>query len=370
MHYTQNDLQQMYEKPSQELTDRIHQTITSFPPQEQEEIIVKKKLPFSVVCVFVILFALAAAAYAASTGWVREVTWQGETVETTDEPYTGPEMTDDFTKTQQFFEEQVASIPDDEYADIAYYGNGFNICQTRQKQKVFTSFEEFKQYMAGVDYLTVPAWLPENMTGFSATVYMDSKPLEVTEDNKCILYEEDLGNIKLPEGYTLSEDENGKKMVELPEGYSFAQDETSEWISLPGDCELIEETVKQGVRISRYALDDAHAVVTGYGITISIEGHHDIEIDSELGTYVGDMGFWLQEGETATPLNMEGVEKALLVASEDPELKDKLFLHKDLDKPVTFVRDMDDMRTSSMEDITVIFYDQAPETVIKIMTGK
>ena len=98
MHYTQNDLQQMYEKPSQVLTDRIHQTITSFPPQEQEEIIVKKKMPFSVVCVFVILFALAAAAYAASTGWVREVTWQGETVETTDEPYTGPEMTDDFTK--------------------------------------------------------------------------------------------------------------------------------------------------------------------------------------------------------------------------------------------------------------------------------
>ena len=80
--------------------------------------------------------------------------------------------------------------------------------------------------------------------------------------------------------------------------------------------------------------------------------------------------FTLKEGETATPLNMEGVEKALLVASEDPELKDKLFLHKDLDKPVTFVRDFDDMRTSSMEDITVIFYDQAPETVIKIMTGK
>lgn len=335
--YTRNELQRMYEKPSQELTDRIHQTIISLPAQKQEEEIVKKKVSFSIVFVFVILFALAAVAYAASTGWIREVTWQGEPVEATNEPYMGPGITDEYTEKSQLIEEVAQSIPDGDYAEISYRGESFSMWKTRKKQKVFSSFEEFRQFMAGVDYLTAPVWLPENTVSFTATVTMDSKPKEDADEND----------------YIISVDESGNETVELP-----------------GCYELIEEKDVKEVHVDHYVLDDADAVVTGYKIILGIEGHRDIEIDSELSVAIGESSFWLAEGETASPLEVEGVTKALLVSSEDPDMYDKLFLDKELDHSVTFVPAMDGMKTSSRESAYVLFYDQAPETIIRIMTGK
>ena len=335
--YTRSDLQQMYENPSQELTDCIHQAIISLPAQKQEEVIVKKKVSFSIVFVFIILFALAAVAYAASTGWIREVSWKGEPVETTEDPYAGPDMTDEDMEKYRIVQELAESIPDEEYAEIGYWGESCNIWRTHKKQKKFSSFEEFRQFMAGIDYLTAPAWLPENTVSFSATVTMDSRTREVTDEND----------------YIISVDESGNETQELP-----------------GCFELIEEKEVENVQLTRYALDDANAVVTGYSIVLGIDGQRDVEIYSELSLALDEGSFWLTEEETTSSLNLEGVTKALLVSSENPDTYDKLFLDKDLDKPVTFVAATDGMRTSSRESAYVLFYDQTPETIIKIMTGK
>ena len=335
--YTRNDLQQMYENPSQELTDCIHQTIISLPTQKQEEVIVKKKVSFSIVFVFVILFALAAVAYAASTGWIRMVSWKGETVETTEEPYTGPNMTDEDMKNYRIVQELAKSIPDGEYAEIGYWGENCNIWRTRKKQRIFSSFEEFSQFMAGIGYLTAPVWLPENTVSFSATVIMDSRTREVTDEDD----------------YIVPVDEWEDEMQELP-----------------GCFELIEEKEVGKVLLTRYALDGADAVVTGYKIVLGMDGQRDIEIDSELSVAIDEGSFLLGEDETTSPLDVDGMTKALLVSSENPDMYDKPFLEKDLDKPVTFVEAMDGMKTSARESVYVQFYDQTPETIIKIMTGK
>ena len=47
--FTQSDLRRMYETPPRELTEQIHETISSLPVHGQEEKIVKKKLSFSVI---------------------------------------------------------------------------------------------------------------------------------------------------------------------------------------------------------------------------------------------------------------------------------------------------------------------------------
>ena len=61
---TQNDLRKMYEAPPQELTEQIHETISSLPVRGQEEKIVKKKLSFSVIAAIALVIVLMATALA------------------------------------------------------------------------------------------------------------------------------------------------------------------------------------------------------------------------------------------------------------------------------------------------------------------
>ena len=75
--YTQNELRKMYDTPSQELTDQIHQTIASLPYRETEEKIVKKKLSFaSVVAIALVLVLMATSLAATNTtvnNWVYKI---------------------------------------------------------------------------------------------------------------------------------------------------------------------------------------------------------------------------------------------------------------------------------------------------------
>ena len=62
--FTQNDLRKMYEAPPQEMTEQIHETISSLPVHGQEEKIVKRKISFSVIGVIALVIVLMATALA------------------------------------------------------------------------------------------------------------------------------------------------------------------------------------------------------------------------------------------------------------------------------------------------------------------
>ena len=65
--YTQNDLRKMYEAPPQELTEKIHESITFLPLREQEERSMKRKLSLSTVIAIALVIVLMATALAAAT---------------------------------------------------------------------------------------------------------------------------------------------------------------------------------------------------------------------------------------------------------------------------------------------------------------
>ena len=73
---TQSDLRKMYEAPPQEMTDHIHEMISSLPVREQEEKIVKKKLSFSVIAAVVLMIMLMATALAATNEAVNGFLYQ------------------------------------------------------------------------------------------------------------------------------------------------------------------------------------------------------------------------------------------------------------------------------------------------------
>ena len=69
--FTQSDLRRMYETPPRELTEQIHETISSLPVHGQEEKIVKKKLSFSVIAAAALMIVLMATALAATNETVN-----------------------------------------------------------------------------------------------------------------------------------------------------------------------------------------------------------------------------------------------------------------------------------------------------------
>ena len=63
---SQKDLQKMYEAPSPDLEERIHQTIASLPVQVQEGKIMKRKWTFGTVLALVLVLVLGVAGLAGS----------------------------------------------------------------------------------------------------------------------------------------------------------------------------------------------------------------------------------------------------------------------------------------------------------------
>ena len=63
---SQNDLQKMYEVPSPDMEERIHQVIASLPVQVQEGKTVKRKWLMSAVLALVLILAVGAIGLAGS----------------------------------------------------------------------------------------------------------------------------------------------------------------------------------------------------------------------------------------------------------------------------------------------------------------
>ena len=142
--------------------------------EEKEEKGTGRKISIRFVTILSILVLAAVAAYAA-IGMVYAPVWDGEEVREfgmpeiyAEQPYLGEgvnkEELDDITW------ELVNSVGDDEYAEAWYeYSldgeNTTRSVRTHEKKKVFETYEEFRQYMTNVDYLTLPSWFPEETTG-------------------------------------------------------------------------------------------------------------------------------------------------------------------------------------------------------------
>ena len=188
-----------------------------------------------------IFLVLAAVAAYAAIGMVYAPVWDGEEVREfgmpeiyAEQPYLGEgvnkEELDDITW------ELVNSVGDDEYAEAWYeYSldgeNTTRSVRTHEKKKVFETYDEFRQYMMNVDYLTMPSWFPEETEYFYAEAVMGLKADSGEEDSF------------LWQGYG---EENEK-------------------------AHLIEERMEGQVHFRRYSFDEADTIVKGYMIDFGMK---------------------------------------------------------------------------------------------------
>ena len=229
-----------------------------------------KKASVSIALVLLILIILATVAYAASK-MSHFVNWKGETIsefpDTTDEEYaefkasTGMSMYEAYEIANRL----AAEVPDNYYVEVEYELSGdHNAFSFHPKRKRFTSFEEFKTYMADYDYLTIPAWLPENMTDFNAEVQMDMSPALRRNDIE------------------------------------------------------VEEYQDGPAHYKRYTFDDSLSVVTGYRIEFYI-GLGNVWIDSHMynESIIPEVGASLRETDSVRVVNVRGMDDSLLTSTLD-----------------------------------------------------
>ena len=265
--YTKRDLQSMYEAPSQELKERIHQEILSLPFREEEGKIMKKRLSFRIAVIIAILLTLAAAAYAVTEVYHRiHVNWKGETVEDTVMPLTAetttcpPSALSDMEISLLANDLLTSTVADDEYGTVKYETGGAG----SPRQRMIDSWEEFLQAMADADYLTLPKWIPDGYTFENARLLLDCR--------------------------------------------------------YDGEYKLIEERQENGITLKRYAVDEADSVIIGYELLFrnSDEDYHYLAVYSylEMDFDPNESLFEMQEGQTASPITILGMDNALAISGE------------------------------------------------------
>ena len=267
-----------------------------------------KKASVSIALVLLILIILATVAYAASK-MSHSVNWKGETIneypDTTDEEFAefkakaGMSMNEAF----QIAGNLAAEVPDSYVVSVTYDLPGGQISGGyHPKRKRFTSLEEFKEYMMDYDYLTLPAWFPENMTGFNAEVHMDMSP---------VLHRNDIE---------------------------------------------IEEYQDGPAHYSRYTFDDSLSVVTGYRIEFYI-GLGNVWVESYVynESKYSEPGNSLGEKDVVRVVNVKGMEDSLLTSTLDNKVISlemhhklpKIVRYKDLDQPIPHRCDEERLSVSS-----------------------
>lgn len=287
--YTQSELQKMYMDPSEELKDRIHQEISSLPIKEQEEKIVKKKLSFSFVTVIAILLILVAVAYAATEVYHRiSVNWKGEIIEEQEvynpEPTPTPQPVMNETEIRTKAEELLQTVTEDEYGTVSYTSvDGTNLGGSgRPRHKTLYSWEEFKQAMTNVNYLSLPVWIPDGYEFQNAILTLDCKA--------------------------------------------------------DGEYKLLEERQEGTVTLKRYTVDDADSIITGYELFLrdSDEDYHYIVVYSNLypDSDTDEHSIGLLEGENAVVVSIPGMDNALAIDGTNETKGNALLMRRTLDTPI------------------------------------
>ena len=180
---SQNDLQKMYEVPSPDMEERIHQVIASLPVQVQEGKTVKRKWLMSAVLALVLILAVGAIGLAGS-GIIggRLVDFDGSITES--EGITDVEMQQ--LEAESLEQEKViATVPEGDFYTISNDEMRIGLAAER----TFRTREEFDKAMAGVDYLTVPPRVPEGFELRKAKVFLKVFfPLFVTVNHSFSLF--------------------------------------------------------------------------------------------------------------------------------------------------------------------------------------
>ena len=253
---SQNDLQKMYEAPSSDLEERIHQTIASLPVQVQEGKVMKKKWFMSAVLALVLILAVGAIGLAGSGIFGnRVVDFDGNITES--EGITDVEM-------QQLEAESleqdklIATVPEGDFYTISSEEGRTGLAGRR----TFRTREEFDEAMAGVDYLTVPA--------------------------------------QVPEGFELQE-----AMVSLD-------------IYAGREYRLAEERTEGRYTLKRYTVDEADTFISGYSLVYGDPADRSRKVMIGSGLSGPEpISIAISDGETAEIISVSGMDKAMLVHSEE-----------------------------------------------------
>ncbi len=288
----------------------------------------KKKMFTSIALALVILFALAAVAYSATTIY-RRVNYKGETVETPDgyETHEYPEKARDY---DAMCDELIDQVPDEECGIFQVtVGPGHYVNSEHKKQVQFSSFDDFARYMEEADpnYLMIPAWLPDYRT-FYARVEMD-----------------------------LKEDGSYERVAYMTEG---------------------------DAAFGQYRFEEGSEIITGYIITLDGEDEDAcVEIMADMSDSTGEMRFALQDGETGEPVKVKGADDALLIRSSIPQSRNRLYLRSGLDKEI-MIKTPDCLLTENPDPkrrenyslnicaavLTQIESQRDPEILLKIFNGE
>ena len=287
-----------------------------------------------------ILAALVILATAAVAGMelARSTVWSvdGEMHEFTvpeiyeEKPDTYPGMSVSREELNNTLSIMISEIPDDEYA-VAWYEysmDGVNTTKhtrTHNKIKTFTSFGEFREYMANVEYLTIPSWLPEDVgeEDFYAEIQFG---LQSEEDDKII--------------WDDFEEKNEK-------------------------AQLIEERTEGDVHLRRYHFDEADEIIKGYTVSVYSESLGALNAHGEVSTY-GTV-FTIEDDRTTRPAQIPGMDHALLVISPNPEwpTPHELLMRRNLDSKTLFGKDVE------AEEIVYAATDGSePECMLKMFAGE
>ena len=293
------------------------------------------------VSIVAVLVLLAVAAVAAATSMVYTKVWGiGDGEELHDfseqeiyaqEPESYPGISMSRERVDQLMNDLVYNCPEDEYvvAWIEYSLDGVNTTRTiktHEKNKIFDSFEDFRQFMMNVEYMTIPSWIPEDLTEhFYAEVHFGLKSEE--KGNEQFLWE--------------GMDEKNEK------------------------AQLIEEGTKGPVHFRRYHFDEADAIIKGYTLIMESEKLGNLTVNSLLSTYE-DM-FEIDEDATRRKVEIPGMDNALLVIKPDPEWPHPhdLLMRRFLDGAALFGTEM------PVEEILYLGNDGSdPDCMVRMFSGK
>ena len=267
---------------------------------EKEKTGTSRKISIRFVTILSILVLTAVAAYAA-IGLVYSPVWDGEEVRQFGMPELYAEKPEiPSGELDDIMWELLDTVGDDEYAEVWYeYSldgeNTTRMVRTHEKKKVFETYDEFRQYMMNVDYLTMPSWFPEETEYFYAEAVMGLKA------------------------------DSGEEGSFLWQGF----DEENE------KAHLIEERMEGQVHFRRYSFDEADTIVKGYMIDFGMKEGGRILVHSDLVT---DTLFGIPEDGEVRKVTAPGMSSGILVTVPEPEWPrtNELMMMRKLDAKTLF----------------------------------
>ena len=251
--------------------------------------VMKKKLSFSVVGIIAIILVLTAVAYATTQVFHRiSVNWKGKIIEEQEvynpEPTPSPQPIMNETELGIRAEELLQTVAEEEYGTVSYT-SADGMClggSGHPRHKTLYSWEEFKQAMTNVDYLSLPVWIPDEYEFQYAILKLDCRA--------------------------------------------------------DGEYRLLEEHQEGTVTLKRFTVDDADSIITGYELLFrdSDEDYHYIAVYSDLypDSDTDEYSIGLLEGETALVVSIPGMDNALAIDGTNETKGNALLMRRSLDTPI------------------------------------